>query len=113
MKWNIVFCFLLISCGQSFNSSTGDTKYSTAGSSEAAIGIINSRCISCHEGYHDSWSAFLEFSDYEAAGLVSGGAASTSLMITRLKNTGGDMPKNGPALDAEEYLAVENWINTN
>jgi hypothetical protein len=109
----IVSLFFITSCGQSNNSSSGDSKYSSAGSSDAAIAIINSRCISCHEGYHDNWSNFTTFADYEDAGLVVGGSPLSSILITRLKNSGGDMPKNGPALDADEYLAVENWITNN
>lgn len=121
MKNRISFALLLLflaSCGQDYNSNTGDfAQYAPIegidSSTEdgtrllATYKIFQAKCFQCH-----SWSAYKTSAAWVSAGLVFKGNSSASQVYTRLKNNGGDMPPDPIAeLTAAELLSVETWIN--
>ena len=61
MNYTLLFLLTLVSC-QDYNSNSGDrAKYGPIMSSgnvqlDAATAVIKSRCISCHDRYHDNWA---------------------------------------------------------
>jgi len=121
MKKRVIFILILgvlVSCGQDYNSNTGDfAQYapiegidsSTPDGTRllASYKVFQAKCFQCH-----TWSAYKTSADWVSAGLVSKGNSSASQVYTRLKNTGGDMPPDPIAeLTAAELLTVETWIN--
>lgn len=97
----------LSSCGQSNNSNSNDEGQSVTPSSNQAISYLQNRCISCH----GSWRNYTDLNDYERAGLVVSGDPDNSILVQRLKNTGGDMPQGAAAIPTSEYTAIRNWIS--
>lgn len=118
----IVMGALLSSCGQSFNSHTSDyllvaSNYCTDQSNTKlcqANEVIQTKCTSCHEGYHDSWGAYNTDDAWKKSGNIVAGNAAASLIVTRLKLYGtgnADMPKGAGALTQAEYDKIKNWID--
>jgi hypothetical protein len=116
MKLKILFTsFLyLAGCGQVYNSNTFDQyNYGANGISDPvfaeAYSALKVRCMNCH--VHAGWSAYTTEAQWTSAGLVIPGSPSTSTVITRLKNSGGDMPTDSGAIPNAEKIAIETWIN--
>lgn len=116
---NKLFFLLLVtlfSCGQTFNSNTNDKGLvalgDCVGSTDfcTAQGIIQTRCINCHTGYHDQWATFNDEAAWKASGRVVAGSTSQSSLITRLKNQGGNMPADAPQIPDSEYQALIQWV---
>lgn len=117
----LLLSLLLVSCGQSFNSHTGDAAYSgtngidtstPAGQRlDAAYTVLKNECMSCHTGYHNSWANYRTSSAWINAGLVSPGSINASSVYTRLKNVGGDMPILNPQISETERQVLESWIS--
>ena len=113
--------FLLLitstSCGQSWNTNSKDFLLSGNGIDPSntnlvtAFAVINDECISCHTGYHNSWSTLNTDQLWIANGSIVAGSALSSPLITRLKNRGGDMPLLSPTLTETQYNALINWID--
>ena len=114
---NILFCLLIFSsCGQNFNSNSNDQgQYATvkidtsspAGERfAAAYKVIQVNCMACH-----SWNSYDTSDKWIQSGYVIQADYSHSLLMTRLKNNGGDMPKspNG-ALKTSEITILQDWI---
>ncbi|MBC7430052.1 MAG: hypothetical protein H7336_15665 [Bacteriovorax sp.] len=111
--------FLAASCGQDYNSSSGDySQYapiegidtSTADGARllTAYKVFQVKCFQCH----NAWSSYKSSAQWISAGLVSAGNQGASLIHTRLKNNGGDMPQDPISeLTSEEFAAIEAWIN--
>ena len=117
MKIKILFTsFLyLTGCGQVYNSNTFDQyNYGANGISDPvfaeAYNALKVRCMGCHPT-HSGWAAYTTEAQWISAGLVIPGSASTSEVITRLKNSGGDMPTDSGAIPNAEKVAIETWIN--
>lgn len=121
--WKVIlFSILLASCGQTYNSNSGDDK-TTSGTSgidtsspagqrlAAAYTVINNRCINCHTGYHNSWANLKSDAAWLASGTVVAGNTGGSSLISRLKNVGGDMPKLNPQIPEAEYQTLIDWVN--
>ena len=110
---------LLASCGQSYNSNSGDiAAYEPIEGIDAstpdgarllvAYKAFQPKCFSCHSGYAD----YKTSEQWVNAGLVTPGMPSTSTVYTILKNAGGRMPPDPVAqLTTEEFEAVEAWIS--
>ena len=124
IKLSLSYCILLTlmsSCFQSVNSNSydnatyGASTYSTSNFSYAFF-VIDSKCISCHDGYHDTWAAKTEENDWfeqiDGVPLVSSGSTANSLIVQRLDTwgTSGGMPKNDSPLSETEYNAIKTWI---
>jgi len=118
----LIFMILLISsCGQSFNSNSSDNNlvdYAGIDTStpagqrlNSAFNVINVRCISCHTGYHSTWSSYRTDAAWRTAGLVQNGNPMGSAVYSRLKNVGGDMPLQNPQISDSERGLIETWIN--
>lgn len=117
----IIISLFLASCGQSFNSNSGDdalggyngidTSTPAGQRLDAAYTVLKNECMSCHTGYHNSWSAYKTDSAWINAGLVSAGAPGSSAVYARLKNVGGDMPILNPQISETERQVLENWIS--
>ncbi|MBC7714839.1 MAG: hypothetical protein H7177_15945 [Rhizobacter sp.] len=115
----IFIAFLAASCGQDYNSSSGDySQYAPIEGIDsstpdgvrllAAYKVFQTKCFQCH----NAWSAYKSSAQWTAAGLVSQGNTGGSLIWTRLKNNGGDMPQDPVAeLTTDELGSVETWIN--
>ena len=120
-KWLLIAFVLILasSCGQDYNSNSGDfgqyapiegiDSSSPDGSRLlAAYKVFQAKCFQCH----NSWSGYKTSDQWVAAGNVSKGNLSASQVYTRLKNNGGNMPPDPIAeLTADELLSVETWIN--
>lgn len=111
---------LLSSCGQDYNSNSGDEDLgggrpvATEDCSEpkgarscAAVKVIQSRCFGCHA----EWKKYKTDAEWAASGLISAGASASSKLFTRLINSGGDMPLGGSGLPDDEYATIKNWID--
>lgn len=122
MKSNLLLLSILLlvsSCGQDYNSNSGDSGQYTPNSAidtstpegarlSAAYTVLQNKCLQCHS----TWSGFTTSSRWEQAGLIVTGSASGSEIVRRLKNYGGDMPPDPfSPLSNEELTAVENWID--
>jgi hypothetical protein len=119
MKYFLALTFLsLVSCGQSINSNTSDFLLSGNGIDPSntkllnAFEVINDKCISCHTGYHNSWSSLNTDQLWIDSGNVTAGTSLSSPLIIRLKNRGGDMPLLSPMLTETDYNYLINWIDS-
>ena len=123
LKIYIVVATLVASCGQSFNSNTTDylllpSNYCEDQSNTSlceANEVLQTKCTSCHEGYHDTWAAYSTNAAWIESGLVVAGNPAGSDVVIRLKNYGTgltNMPKDAPALSQDEYDKIEAWINS-
>jgi hypothetical protein len=116
-KLILILSLLLCSCGQSYNSNSKDFLLSGNGidpsntSLVEAFSVISNNCISCHSGYHNSWSNYKTDQQWIDSGNVSAGSALSSPLIIRLKNRGGDMPLLSSNLSESEYNSLVNWID--
>lgn len=111
---------LLLSCGQSYNSNSFDKeKYKNQidiTSPEGkrfflAYSVIKDKCISCHTGYHNSYSGYTKSSDWTSIGLVSAGDYDGSFLKNKLKNYGGNMPASGSELSDIEIAYLQDWVD--
>lgn len=121
LSWSVgcllVSIVTLLSCGQDYNSNSGDaTKGSDIGidctSAPAArlcaayTAIQSNHCFECHV----AWSAYKTDAAWTGSGLVTAGNASGSVLISRIRNAGGDMPQNYGPLPQADYDALLAWI---
>ena len=112
--------FLLVSCGQSFNSNSKDfllgSQIYCSNTSETKLcqanEIIAKNCINCHSGYHNNWASYLTNSAWLSSALITSGNADNSLLILKLKNAGGNMPEGAAPINDTDYQALKNWIDT-
>ena len=113
--------FVLSSCFQSSNSNSNDKElYGPRSYSNdnfaAAFAVIESECINCHSGYHDSWIAKTEENDWfeqvDGVPLITSGSTANSLLVQRLDvwGTTGGMPDGDAPLTESEYNALKTWI---
>lgn len=119
-KLFFVSLFLFLSsCGQDYNSNSGDQgQYSPNGSIDtstpdgvrlsAAYSILQAKCFQCHSG----WTNYTTSAQWESAGLIAKGSAANSELVRSLKNYGGDMPPDPQSpLSTEQVAVFENWID--
>ena len=116
----IIFCFLFFTIGcQDYNSNSSDKlKYGDIilddGGDPNFLGayqIIQSKCINCHEGRHNSWVGLSGPQWVANTDLIAKGLPDSSPLIMATTNWGGSMPPIGyPGLTSDEYLALRNWI---
>ncbi len=118
---HLLSLLLLVSCYQETNSNSFDGRYSlsngidtsTAGGQRLsdAYDIFNDACISCHTGYHNSWSSLNTDAKWINTGFIETGDAFSSTLLIRLKNMGGNMPKDNPQVTEKEFDQIVNWID--
>lgn len=108
--------FLTLSCGQSFNSNSGDFALRPValgdGTPEGerlkvAYEIMQNQCMSCHPGY----SAYRTNEAWIEAGLVKKQDPDGSVLIRSLNNyfPPGGMPPSG-TLSNSDYSALLEWV---
>lgn len=111
---------LLSGCGQTFNSNTEDFNLlaSSFCSNQAntnlcsANEIIQTKCTSCHTSpIHAGWAAYDTDAEWVASGRVIAGDATSSTLISKLKNYGGNMPEGAPQLTDSEVQILLDWVN--
>lgn len=117
----LVIFFLLLSCGQDFNSNSFDkTIYSPAlidtSTPEGqrlsdAYEILVEKCASCHKGYHNNYSGLITSQDWIDSGNIVKGNSSGSDLVIRLQNEGGNMPENGEIISTEDHQTIKDWID--
>lgn len=74
-----------------------------------AIGIINMRCLSCHNGSGTSNAPDLSsISEMLAVGAVVKGQPQNSAVYTSMVD--GSMPDGGPMVPSAEYSKIRDWI---
>jgi hypothetical protein len=113
------FLLLLTSCQDQNSNSSDKEKYGPISLDSdpnfpRAFQLIQSRCISCHTGYHNTWAQYQSNGDWLSSGLINRGDANNSQLILRIINTEGqdsDMPKNSSRLPDAEYEWLKKWIN--
>ncbi len=119
---SLAIIVFLTSCIQSTNSNTFDRTFSEnigidrstpAGERlyQAYI-VLKNDCMSCHSGYHNSWSSFNTDQAWIDSGLIESNDAYSSTLVIRLKNIGGNMPKDNPQLSEEDFDKVIEWIDS-
>jgi uncharacterized membrane protein len=115
----LLFITLIISgCGQSYNSNSGDEgQYAPISGLDSSTPdgarlltvykVFQAKCFGCHS----AWTSYKSSAQWVSAGAVTAGSLSQSKVHSRLKNVGGDMPKDPIAqLTSDELAAVEAWI---
>lgn len=117
----LAFSLIVTSCYQSTNSNSFDRVHSenpnidrsTAAGERfyQAYTIIKNNCTSCHTGYHNTWSTFNTDQAWISSGLVESNDAYGSTLVIRLKNIGGNMPKNNPQISEEDFKKITDWID--
>lgn len=113
--------FILFSC-QDYNSNSSDAlKFKNVVVDDggdpnfaAAKVVIDSRCVNCHTGEHNTWAGRTneDWLNDPLAPITRGDPANSKLII-RTINTGGtpaNMPLGGSALPDAEYTALKTWI---
>ncbi len=110
---------LISSCGQDYNSNSGDLgQYAPVEGIDsstpdgmrllAAYKVFQGKCFQCHQ----AWLGYKTSAQWVSAGKVTAGSTGGSDVWTILKNNGGNMPPDPIAqLTAEELTFVEEWIN--
>lgn len=116
---NFLLVFVLVSCGQDFNSSSFDeSKFLDVGIDVStpegqrffkAYQLIDAKCTSCHN-YHDQLSSYTTSDDWVAAGYVSPGDFTGSLLVQRLQFSGSNMPLGSSGLNTSEIDTLRDWI---
>ncbi len=120
MKYiSLLLLFTLGSC-QDYNSNSGDRgKYGNIAIDQndlqfvAARKVIQNRCVSCHDNYHDRWASLSSSADFVAEGIVVPNDPSNSNLIKRTVNTGetvSNMPPGGSPLPNDEYNTLVDWV---
>lgn len=117
------FILLILSSCEDYNSNSADKiKYSNEPQSEQEAGdpnfapafaIIQSRCISCHSGFHNNWATYTSDDKWINSGLVHRGDPDNSHLITRIFNSGqagANMPQGAGALPDAEFQTLRKWI---
>lgn len=111
--------FIITGCGQAYNSNSGDEgQYAPISGIDsstpdgarllAAYKVFQGKCFGCHS----AWQGYKSSAQWVEAHEVVAGDLSSSPVYTRLKNVGGDMPRDPIAqLTAEELATVETWIS--
>ena len=113
------FIFLLSSsCGQDFNSNSGDKPVElTASCGDGRVGntafcqamtIYQQQCFSCHP----TWADYKDEKAWIDSGLLVPGDIDQSKATNRLINYGSNMPLGGSALSAQDYQALKDWVNS-
>jgi hypothetical protein len=122
MKKIYTFIFILLlsaSCGQSFNSNSGDEgQYAPISGIDdstpegarflaAYKAYKNNSCFACH-----SWADYKSSEQWLNNNLVVSGNLAQSKVYTTLRNVGGTMPPSPlPQMSAAEISSIEAWIN--
>lgn len=116
------FFLILISLTgcQDYNSNSGDRgRYGPVILDESdpnfarAYGILQNRCVSCHDHQHDRWADFTSNADWLAAGYIDMSNRTNSEVIRRIINTGAtdsNMPPGGSPLSNDEYNHLIKWV---
>ncbi|MDP7320934.1 MAG: cytochrome c [Bacteriovoracaceae bacterium] len=117
---SFIAIIFFVSCNQSTNSNSFDRAFSenigidrsTAEGERLfqAYTSLKNNCMSCHSGYHNTWSSYNTSQAWINAGLVESNDAYASSIIIRLKNIGGNMPKDNPQIPEEDFDKIIEWI---
>ena len=119
---SLVAITLFVSCNQSTNSNSFDRTYSenigidrsTAAGERLyqAYSALKNNCMSCLSGYHNAWSSYNTDQAWINSGLVESNDAYGSTLVIRLKNIGGNMPKDNPQRSEEDFDKIIEWIDS-
>ena len=111
---------LLVSCYQDINSNSYDDSYSLTNGIDTstpngkrlstAYNVLKDKCMSCHTGYHNKWIDYTTDAKWLNSGLVEPNNAFSSEIITKLKNMGGNMPKDNPQIPEKDFDNLVLWI---
>jgi mono/diheme cytochrome c family protein len=117
----ILFLLLTTSCYQETNSNSFDERFSQSNGIDTstaagqrlsdAYDVLNDNCMNCHTGYHNNWSRLNTDAKWMNTGLIENGDPYSSTLLTRLKNIGGNMPKDNPQVTEEQFDKMVNWID--
>lgn len=117
-----ILTVFLVSCMQDINSNSFDDKFSISNGIDTstaagqrlsdAYDVLNNQCMSCHTGYHNSWNGLNTDAKWIGTGLIEAGDAYSSSLVIRLKNIGGNMPKDNPQMTEDELNKMANWIDS-
>lgn len=75
----------------------------------AALAVLSSECMSCHQ--HTDWSLWDSDADWQNSGLVEPTRPLDSLLVSKLKNAGGNMPDGGSPLATADFNKIKDWIS--
>jgi len=113
--------FLMSSCYQETNSNSFDDSFSLSNGIDTstaagqrlsdAYDVLNTHCMSCHTGYHNNWNNLNTDGKWMATEVIEAGDPFSSTLLIRLKNIGGNMPKDNSQMSEEEFDKIVNWID--
>ncbi|MBK24569.1 MAG: hypothetical protein CME70_11295 [Halobacteriovorax sp.] len=118
-----ILLYLLVasSCIQSDNSNTFDRAFSeNIGIDRStpkgerlyqAYIVLKENCMSCHTGYHNDWNSNKTDQGWISSGQIEPNDSYSSSLVIRLKNIGGNMPKDKPQISEAEFDLITNWID--
>ncbi len=118
MRRIIIFIFFLSSCLPKTDQSDSSRFQFERREQEMspyfnkAYKIIETKCINCHTGTHNKFKNLKSSTDWIRSSLVLARNPDDSILITRLRNNGGDMPQGGGQLSKEEIQTLNDWINS-
>ncbi len=111
---------LVGSCGQDYNSNSGDDGLAGAAPISAdacataeqarfcaARQLIQTHCFGCHA----TWKKYMSTDEWASAGLIVKSSSESSNLVRRMINAGGNMPLGGSALSVSDYDVIKQWIN--
>ena len=117
----VISALILVSCYQEINSNSFDDSYSSTNGIDTstpngkrlstAYNVLKDKCMSCHTGYHNKWIDFTTDTKWIDSGLIQPNNAFSSDIITRLKNMGGNMPKDNPQIPEKDFDDLVLWID--
>lgn len=111
---------LLLGGCQSYNSHTGDKakfaeiELENNPQFRAAYKVIQTRCINCHQGTHNTWATYVNSQLWIDNGLIVSQDSQASKLVRRTINSGvvgANMPPEGGPLPNDEYQTILDWIN--
>ncbi|MFT6631534.1 MAG: mono/diheme cytochrome c family protein [Bacteriovoracaceae bacterium] len=111
----------LISCYQEVNSNSFDDRFSKSNGVDTstaagqrlsdAYDVMKNNCMNCHTGYHNNWSSLNTDQKWIGEGVIEVGETYSSTLLVRLKNIGGNMPKDNPQISEEDFDKIVDWID--
>lgn len=124
LSWGLVGCGKDEPSSHRDNDRAGESASGSNAGGEASVGspylakrrgdamrILSAQCLNCHSKQsRGGWSENDADSKWVERGLVTAGDAEGSKLMQSLKNFGGAMPKNAPALDEEAVTVLRVWI---
>jgi hypothetical protein len=113
----LFFFLFLAGCNVPTSHQNDDQLYANSNCTGTAtfcsfLTVMERKCIACHTGDHQDWSAFKTAQDWINSGRVIPGSLAGSTVYSKLTLNGGNMPFGGFTFTTEENTIFANWITS-